>query len=171
LTSEARPGWGDQLAKKDIDFAFMREEAETKAGEFYDKVIAIIGHLPHVETWTHVRDTMFPDDIKKARDYFHDQPRIKALDEWDKKNGTHEFIFMDVEEFNSSREEYVKNAGDSSFVPFAVIKDKQWYGRGEMGWWGSVSDEEDKSNWNSKVAKFIEELDGEMILSVYDCHI
>jgi hypothetical protein len=172
LTPSPESGWGDQFAKKDIDFAFMRKEAEDKAGEFYDKVMKIIGDLPPIQTWEHVRETLFPDNIEKAREYYHDQPRKKALADFDKANGTHDFIFMDLEEFNDvSKEAYMKNAGDASFVPFAVLKDGKWYEKGQMGWWASVSNEKDKGEWNAEVAKMIEELEDDMVLSVYDCHI
>lgn len=168
MTPEAEAGWGDQFAKKDIDFDFMRKEAEEKAAETYDTINSVIGHLPPLETWEHVRETLFPGEIDKAREYYHSQPRNEALKAWDKNR---DYIFMDLEDFNKTREEYVKNAGDSSFVTFAVIKDGKWYEKGQMGWWASVSNEKNQSEWNSEVAKMIDELEDDMILSVYDCHI
>lgn len=168
MTPPAEAGWGDQFAKKDIDFDFMRKEAEEKAAETYDLINSVIGHLPPLEKWDHVRDTLFPGDINKARDYYHAQPRKAALKEWDKE---HKYIFMSIEDFEVPREKYIKDAGDASFVPFAVLKDGKWYERGKMGWWASVSNEKDGAEWNSEVAKMVDELEDDMILSIYDCHI
>ena len=50
-------------------------------------------------------------------------------------------------------------------------KDGVWYEKGEMGWFGMVSDEKEQSDWNIQVAGMIELLDDETLISIYDCHI
>lgn len=52
---------------------------------------------------------------------------------------------------------------------FAVLKDGKWYQRGEMGWWGCVSDEND--DWDSEFGKLVESLRDDQWLSFLDCHI
>lgn len=54
---------------------------------------------------------------------------------------------------------------------FAVIKDGKWYERGEMGWWGIVSDEKDEDEWKNQFKSLLNDLPDETLLSVYDCHI
>lgn len=54
---------------------------------------------------------------------------------------------------------------------FAVLKDGQWYERGEMGWWGIVIDEEDIETWSAKFRELLENLPPEAFLTVVDCHI
>jgi hypothetical protein len=54
---------------------------------------------------------------------------------------------------------------------FAVIYNGQWYGRGEMGWWGCVSNEKDKDQWHEEFRKLLEGLPPETPLTVVDCHI
>lgn len=58
------------------------------------------------------------------------------------------------------------------FAPYAVIKDGEWYARGEMGWWGVTTkayftDEE----WTNKVWEMVMALPDNTLISFYDCHI
>jgi hypothetical protein len=66
--------------------------------------------------------------------------------------------------------EIMKSEG-KGYVTFAVIKDGQWFERGSMGWWGHVSDETDKDEWESKFSAMLDEIPGDTLLSVFDCHI
>lgn len=68
-----------------------------------------------------------------------------------------------------TREEYLKR--QAVVVTFAVLKDGKWYERGEMGWWGIVSDEIEVDKWNDEFKKLIDELPDDTLLSLYDCHI
>lgn len=57
-------------------------------------------------------------------------------------------------------------------APYAVIKDGEWYARGEMGWWGVTTetyftDEE----WTNKVWEMVMALPDNTLISFYDCHI
>lgn len=54
---------------------------------------------------------------------------------------------------------------------FAVVKDGEWYERGEMGWWGCVSNEMDENEWGNKVRELLEGLPDETLISIVDCHI
>ena len=68
-----------------------------------------------------------------------------------------------------TREQYLKrNVGVHTF---AVLKDGEWYEKGEMGWWGCVSDEKKPEEWAEQFDKLVNELPDDTLLSVYDCHI
>lgn len=54
---------------------------------------------------------------------------------------------------------------------FAVLKDGKWFERGEMGWFGCVSDEKPQEQWDDELQKLIHELPDNELLSIYDCHI
>lgn len=58
-----------------------------------------------------------------------------------------------------------------TLTTFAVLKDGNWYERGEMGWWGMVSNEKDEKEWDLKVRELLHDLPEDTLLSVYDCHI
>jgi hypothetical protein len=68
-----------------------------------------------------------------------------------------------------SREQYLTR--NAHIGTFAVLKDGEWYEKGEMGWWGCVSDEKDPEEWNNQFNKLLEELPEDTLLSVFDCHI
>lgn len=67
-------------------------------------------------------------------------------------------------DFNTTTKEQIS--------PYAIIKDGQWYAKGNMGWWGMTietycSDEE----WINKVWEMVMELPDDTLISFYDCHI
>lgn len=68
-----------------------------------------------------------------------------------------------------TREQYLSRV--APITTFAVLKDGQWYEKGEMGWWGVVSNERDFVEWQDQFNKLLEELPDDTLLSVYDCHI
>lgn len=54
---------------------------------------------------------------------------------------------------------------------FAVVKDGEWYERGEMGLWGCVSNEKEADDWDAEVKALLIDLPGDTLLTVVDCHI
>lgn len=171
MTPVAEVGYADQLLKRDIDFEFMRNEAGKKAAESYDYAMNIIGELPVNETWDSIRDRI--DDRDESRKVYWDQPRCKAWQEAERKSGN-SWRFgwsSSPDEFLISREEYIENARVDSCVPFAVVKDGQWYERGEMGWWACVSNEKDEREWSNEVYKLLDSVSDDTLISLYDCHI
>ncbi len=167
----AEPGHADAVRKCDIDFEGMRASAEKEAGEKYDEIMSIVGDsLNEMHDWTHVREVMFPKDRDLARDFYNSQIAPTRLKEWNSKNDFKN-SFISLEDFKTTREEYCKRQGDASFASFAVIKDGVWYEKGDMGWWGMVSDEKEQSNWNAEVANLLADLPEDTLISLYDCHI
>lgn len=165
MTEAPKKGWVDIALKGDIDFEGMRDEAGNKAGELYDEVFAIIGHLPLMESWESVRNRI--KDIDQARTEYHNQERAVAL----KNSKNRDFIWLDAEDFNVTREEYVNKARASATITFAIVKDGKWYERGEMGWWGVVSNEEDRDAWHQKYNELLDGLSDDTLLTLVDCHI
>lgn len=55
--------------------------------------------------------------------------------------------------------------------PFAVLKDGQWYERGEMGWFAIVSNEKSEEHWDNEIEKLLNDLSDDTLISMYDCHI
>lgn len=75
------------------------------------------------------------------------------------------------DEYQIPEDEFVQQALDSVIVPHALIKDGKWYERGEMGWWGCISNEKDKSCWNEEFWKLFNSFPNDTLVSVFDCHI
>jgi hypothetical protein len=80
-------------------------------------------------------------------------------------------VWGDMEDFQCTKDEYVKKQKDKTGVTFAVVKDGKWYERGEMGWWGIVSNEKNRDDWNEEFQKLVKGLSDDMLLTVVDCHI
>lgn len=168
----APSGTADAALKRDIDFKSMREDAAKAAGKTYDEVTGIVGLTLHnMHGWKYVRETMFAGYIDAAREYYNKQDAVVKLREWNQENNHKYGWGTDLEDFQVTREQYCKSAADSACTTFAVIKDGEWYERGEMGWWGIVTDEKDQRNWDSEVAALLDELSDDTLISIYDCHI
>lgn len=57
------------------------------------------------------------------------------------------------------------------WIPYAVVKDAKWLGRGNMGWWGISTDDAPLDEWAQKVRELVESLPDDTLISFYDCHI
>ena len=167
----AEPGHAEAVRKCESDFEGMREEAEKEAGQKYDDVIAIVGDsVNEMQPWDYVRDVMFPEDRDLARDFYNSQIAPSKLKEWN-SNNEYKLSFIDLENFQTTRDEYTRKAGDAAFSSYAVIKDGVWYQRGEMGWWGMSSNEKDQADWNNEISNLLADLPEDTLVSIYDCHI
>ena len=156
-------GYADQIMKRNIDFEGMYKEKAEKFGKDYDDVLAIVGsHLSTFVSWPKMRER-YAGDIDKAREEYHRQPAIMALNEH------REYAFTDLEDYQVSRDEYITS--NSQLSTFAVVKDGEWYERGKMGWWACVSDEKSDQEWKAEFKKLLDDLPEDILLTVVDCHI
>ena len=57
------------------------------------------------------------------------------------------------------------------WVPYAVVKDSEWIGRGDMGWWGISTNNIPVDEWTQKVRELIASLPDDTFIWFYDCHI
>lgn len=160
MTPEAKKGRADVARKDAVDFAGMKDEAGNKAAEKWDEVSDLVGGQ-WWESFPTIRDR-HPDNIDAAREEYNGQPSIKKL---------RELHIWDLDKFLVPRDEFIQAARDSACVTYAVLKDGEWIGRGDMGWWGVSLNEGDKDDWNSKVEALIESLPDDTLLTVVDCHI
>ena len=171
MTRTAKDGYVDAALKKDIDFEGMEEESAKEAGEAYDKVMDVIGHIEPNKPWSDFVKRLEAKEIEidEARSQYHAQPRITALN----TPAVREKLgwFIEADNYLVSREEYVAKAKNSSVATFAVLKDGKWYEKGEMGWFAIVANEKEQNDWNEEVAKLLNSLDDNTLISVYDCHI
>jgi hypothetical protein len=54
---------------------------------------------------------------------------------------------------------------------FAVLKDGEWYAKGEMGWFGMSDDKLTEEQWSTKMRELIDGLDDDDVVAIVDCHI
>ena len=169
-------GYCDQAKKGDIDFDAMRDEAGEKAAKKWDLFHKHLGHLlPYFVSWTAMRELHV--SIDNAREQYHAQPLIQRKNQLSKREsplteGERDFfVWLDAEDYMTSREEHIQRARDRAIVTFAVVKDSKWFEKGEMGWWGAVSDEKDQNDWNRQFNELLDGLPDDTVLTVVDCHI
>lgn len=169
MTPPAEKGYVDQTTKGNIDFEAMRQEAAAEAADRYDRMDAIVGHLPMHRSW---KGDILENEFKtlgreKAIELYHSQERIVAL----KESKDDELRWCDMDDFACTREEYIQKAINRTAVPFAMVIDGVWYEKGEMGWWAMVSNEMDQNEWNRKVTEQYNELPDDTLITMVDCHI
>ncbi|NCQ50298.1 ABC transporter substrate-binding protein [archaeon] len=164
MTQSPANGWVDSIKVGDIDVEGMQEESVREANETYDKIEAILQGRTY-PSWTVIREK-HNEDIEAARAEYNDNEVVKDF------NKAQFHIWGDfVETYGNSREEYVERQKNRTMVPFAVVKDGQWYQKGEMGWWGCSTDEMTQDEWNAKFWEMINSLSPETELTLLDCHI
>jgi hypothetical protein len=169
--SDTKVGYCDVTIKQNIDIEGMRDEKGKDAGEYYDKVISFIKDTPVPTKWSEFIERVNSDELKidDARALYHGQERLKKVntEEARKELG----YFVEVEDFDISREEYVQNARNKALSTYAIVKDGEWYQKGEMGWFGMSNDEMTQEVWDNKVTEMFNELPDDTLISIIDCHI
>ena len=160
----------DQARKSDIDFASMRFSASQAAAEEFDKFMKILDGRDFPIPWATVREKMFPGDINTARKFYNDQEIIKDIHKVDP------FMIPWDDDLNhyycdGNRQQFIDKRVRGCISTFAVLKDGEWHERGNMGWWGMVSDGKEKHVWEDEFGKMLDDLPDDTLLTVVDCHI
>lgn len=172
MTGKAQDGYVDSVQKGYVDFEYMRRTKAERAMMEYDLAQIIFGHIEENLTWEEVQDE-YGDGYNRARDFYWQQPRCAVWKEKSRGNQD-EFPFhwdRTPDDYLVSREKFVEKARMSAGIPFAIVMNGKWYERGEMGWWGNVSNEISEEEWNKQVSELIDSLPDDTILSLFDCHI
>jgi hypothetical protein len=155
---------GAQCRRGELELEALRNYREAGELREYDKWQRIIDgrELPDWETLVEKNNK----DYTKAREEFGNHPVIKELYE----KGWHSFSYP-LEDLQLAREQISENARADAVCTYALVKDGQWFQRGEMGWWGMSRDEMDRNEWRTKVAVLLDEMDTDHWISIVDCHI
>jgi len=187
----------DHVRIKDIDFEAGRDRAEERARTQFAKWrVLFVKHgkpLPFSH-FTEMRDiavaklkeqgidqelvsslsehnehmvTRESQEDERARMGYNAQPTIKAA------NGIHlsGFRSSPMEMFGYDEEAYVAKMRNKAMIPYAVIKDGEWFGKGEMGWFGVSDDKTTEEEWCAQVHKLYAELPEDTLLTLVDCHV
>lgn len=125
-------------------------------------------------TWLIIEEARANNGVATVIKQFYDPTYPNNLREETQTTEIHPMFDLGLtqEEFDTiTREELVENARNSAISTFAVLKDGVWYERGSMGWWGIVSDEKDRGEWDREFTKMLESLPAGTMVSLVDCHI
>lgn len=167
--------WCNFLYKKDLDIDKMKEIAKQEASDFFQKVEnAFNGKIPEVEKkWEEFLSDESLPSMEDKRKAYHSQESIinfNKIRTEDKNKDLFGFPF-DYEDFIKEKNKYVENEVESSLTFFAFLKDGEWNEKGEMGWWGMVSNEKSDKEFNKAFNKCIESLNDDDLITIVDCHI
>lgn len=158
----APPQTADQCRWGDVDIERARREAAEKARAEFGKWRRAFEEHGRPKSWTEVREA-HPENMDAARHAYREQPTIRAMDD--------RMWVCPVETYGFDEEAYVKRCSARALVPFAVVKDGQWYQKGTIGWFGVVIDEKNPDDWISQVAALFDGLDPDTQVTLVDCHI
>lgn len=175
MTDPAKKGYADAALLKDIDIERAQREEEVEARAKFAKWRRCFESFGRPESWEEVKTRICGDGesfdstkLDEARAFYNGQV---AIVECNKEFGGH-YWGCPVEDFGFLEEVYVDKRKYGALVPFAVVKDGQWYERAEMGWFAITSNETmTYEDWCVQFHKMIAELPGDTLISMYDCHI
>lgn len=167
---DVEPGTADSALKKDIDFETMRQDAEDFAAKTYDLVFETIKDTEPSENWGTIL-ARYSDNVDKAREAYNVQERVTAFRELTLTRRDLFGFFASVEDFDVTREEYLKKARNSAVPTYAIVKDSTWYEKGNMGWWGVSSNEMEDDEWNEKFNELIDSVPDDTLFTLVDAHI
>lgn len=156
----------DIALKEQIDFEAARDKTEQEGRELYVKWQDIFVKHGRPKSWDEIRDSI--PSIEEARTVYKDQPAIAASKETD---GLGFWFSCPVTEIGFDEEAYAKKSRSSALVPYAIVRDGKWYGKGEMGWFGMSRDDADDQEWAEKLHTLYDELPPKTLITVIDCHI
>lgn len=179
----------DILRAKDIDFAGMRKERQAnylaEFAEAFGKFRQANPGLTEEMAYAEVLNWRKHDiAAQKAYETYATEcaafiQEATPIPFWELFKGSIIFDkkFQAIQEFYTWQDKDILDPREYVFTFAAyqtyalLLKDGQWVGRGDMGWWGISRNEAHKSSWDSSVSKFIESLDPEDWVVVVDCHI
>lgn len=152
----------DSALKKDIDFESMKKEAVEEARKDYELVEDFFGgEIPKIKTLKE-----FDFNKESSREEYYNQEPLEKFLEFMRREKKY---FCSFDDYQISKEEYLDKAAKKSIMTFAILKDRVWHERGEMGWWASVSDEKD--DWEDIFNDVLKGVDENELITIVDCHI
>lgn len=179
-------GYADQCMKSEIDFVGMCKEAAKKAEEEYERVAtAFGGEIPKIDIpWEEfLKGGKYASlSLDQKREMYWAQPANAKLKElqaeyWRKKKlgevseSDSWIVWVELPEYQCTKEDFIDRVERRAISTFAVVKDGVWYEKGEMGWWGMVSNEKDGDDWEKEFYNLIKDLPGHTMLTIFDYHI
>ena len=175
-TKNGAPAGIDGLRMGDVDWEAMKKRGEEKAKERWEKLEAAFGGtIPKDEIkWKSMWEdgNQYENLSREEKITIHDaQESQKLVKEVEKK---HPELFgwgFSLDNFDCGKEKFIESAGEDAMVPYALVKDRKWYEKGEMGWFGMSSNEKDEEKWQVEVSKLLVECDDDDMIYLVDCHI
>jgi len=166
-------GYSDHCQIKDIDFEGMISKARVDTLALYAKYKEAKGDTVAVN-WADIREAH--DNIDDAREAYHKTPYATALTKARSNDLLPQAFFSDdymdfCEGSDTPEEDMIQNAVNSAITPFACLKDGEWFEKGDMGWFGCVTNKKEQDNWDCEFLEILRTLPEDTYVTVVDCHI
>lgn len=169
----------DQALKGDIDFDGMRAEEYAEGLAQYDAAASLFpdGKIPQLQrTWQQILNDKTVPNIDEKRKLYHAQPAAVLKNNLRQRKDLTKLqerfaVWGDLEDYACTREEFAQRRANGAISTYAVLKDGQWFAKGEMGWFGMSNDELTETDWLQKFNEMIDALPDDTLLTVVDCHI
>lgn len=150
-----KPGAVGQSGKSKYSNDFLGEREKPLPEAFVDQA-----RFKDLD-WEGMRQQRIADRIKWWAEYEVAMQKPDATDSLER--------YLSGIDPNQTKEQFITEGEE--FSVFAILKDGKWYERGDMGWWGCVSNEKDKGAWSGQIKDLIASLSPDTLLTIVDCHI
>jgi hypothetical protein len=166
------PDRADAATKAEIDLDGMRDEAEASARETWRLYAAAIHGTPRHTAWSAFTARVEKKEItiEEARLRYADQPRVKAFDAAQELKGRIGY-FASPDDFPETEDEYVARHRAEVTTTFAYVRHGEWRERGQVGWFGTATNEKESDAWATEFNAMLASLPDDEMLTVVDCHI
>jgi hypothetical protein len=161
----------NSCVKEEYDWEEVQRRAREAAENQYRRVYEVLqcpqGSWRTYATIVDECEAVDPSTAReKAREIYWAQPEFEG-----KRSDLNNLcsIFGGPDDFHGTLEEYVE--ANTHDAPFAFIVDRKWCQKGEMGWWGMVSDKKDLGTWREEFTAMLKSLPDDAVMTVVDCHI
>lgn len=148
----------DQAYMRDIDWEEMRDEKNRKSDNTFREIMNKVRELPKFESKSDEEIVSFLKENKEKEEVFEEK----------EKNCLRSLYWEYGYHLGDSMEE---NRNRYSLSTFAVLKEGEWFEKGEMGWWACVSNEKEVDVWKKEWNDLLSDIPGDTLLSLYDYHI
>lgn len=173
LTAPALEGYADCVIKGNIDIQGMRDETEAHARTLWLTADPYL--TPEARAAFKSYEQLFMAAKPAKGESAHDLVRAKYFEQDLLKQLREAFpdgFNKDPEFFTQPLETVVEKARLKALSTYAYVKDGEWFGRGEMGWFGISKNEVlSELEWLRAFNEMLDSLPDDTLLSVYDCHI
>jgi hypothetical protein len=150
----------------DIDFEGAFAEARMKAYQDFSAWETITEELGRPGSLEECQEMMKEEGREAVHAFYVAQPAIKkfyAENKWT--------FYCPVREYGFDSDAYADRVARSVLVPFALVKDGEWFQSGKIGWFGFSSNEKDPDEWAAFVRATLADLPSETMITVVDCHV
>jgi len=167
----------DVLKAGEWDLDGQIERYTARFNRYYDDIQNAIAGLPY-RSWQDITAELGYGDV--ARTFYHEQESVKAakaVKRYDAAPGDAEqhqdtilgYFWDNLSDWTGPRDKVVAAKVWANIGSFAILDKNGWHQKGDMGWWASVSNEDE--DWPIKALELVRSLPPEQNLYMVDCHI